>query len=59
MYDPECLKLAQYFFGDLASRENPRLVKQLAQEIQDCVENWLQQRRDGITENIRQQQKQH
>jgi hypothetical protein len=38
MYDPECYILAEYFLGSHAPKH---LTSDLAQEIQDAVENWL------------------
>jgi hypothetical protein len=38
-YDPACGDLARHFLGDLAS---DRLVKELAQHIQDQVESWIE-----------------
>jgi hypothetical protein len=44
-YDPKCHELAVYFLGDLAS---VRLTTELAQAVQDCVEDWLESERDQI-----------
>lgn len=38
-YDPKCYSLARHFLGDQASI---KLVKKLAQHIQDEIEDWLQ-----------------
>jgi hypothetical protein len=39
-YDPQCGELARYFLGtDLFAKDNEA---ELAQEIQDAVENWFQ-----------------
>lgn len=37
-YDPECTKLAEYF---LPSDASDRLVRELSQALQDCVESWM------------------
>jgi hypothetical protein len=37
-YDPQCGDLARYFLGDKVRTE---LVQELAQHIQDEVEDWL------------------
>lgn len=40
-YDPECAKLARHFLGDLAADNHPRFLPELAQAIQDAVEEWI------------------
>ena len=43
-YDKECEALADYFLADEALRGNPKInenVKELAQAIQDAVEDWF------------------
>ena len=43
-YDKGCEALADYFLADEALRGNPRInkkVKELAQAIQDAVEDWF------------------
>jgi hypothetical protein len=40
MYDPECLKLAEYFLVDEGA-ERKHLADKLAQHIQDAIEDWL------------------
>ena len=51
-HDPECDKLARYFLGDLGAEQNPRLVGELAQVIQDAIEDWLTSERDRITAQL-------
>ena len=41
LHDPECAKLARYFLADTAGAGNERLADDLAQHIQDAVEDWL------------------
>jgi len=38
MFDPKCFELADYF---LPSQATERLKSELAQHIQDAVEDWL------------------
>lgn len=38
-YDPECKKLAEYFITDAGN--DPAGIPDLAQTIQDAVEDWL------------------
>ncbi len=38
LHDPACYDLARGFLGDLASE---RLASELAQHIQDTVEDWI------------------
>lgn len=46
MFDPECYKLAEYFLSREASG---RLKDELAQEIQDTIEDWLTSERNRLT----------
>lgn len=48
-FDPECFKLAQYFIGELGSTHHPRLAAELAQVIQDAVEDWLRSETQRMT----------
>lgn len=41
MYDSACEVLARHFLSDLAE---PALIKELAQHIQDEIENWIEDR---------------
>lgn len=43
MFDPACHDLARHFLGDLASE---KLKDDLAQAIQDYIEDWLEYQRD-------------
>ncbi len=38
LHDPACYDLARHFLGGLASE---RLASELAQHIQDAVEDWI------------------
>jgi hypothetical protein len=38
MYDEKCLELAEHFLPEVASR---RLKAELAQEIQNAIEDWM------------------
>lgn len=43
-YDPACLTLAEYFLGGVSDR----LKAELAQAIQDTVEDWIEAERDRL-----------
>jgi vacuolar-type H+-ATPase subunit E/Vma4 len=44
-YDPQCWELAQHFLPDGAT---VRLKNELAQAIQDAIEDWLTEERDRL-----------
>lgn len=51
MFDPKCYELAQYFLpGELPHPS--RLVDELAQHIQDAVEEYLIGKRDSIASTL-------
>lgn len=49
-YDPECLMLAERF---LPSDVSERLAHELAQHIQDAIEDWLLSERDKLAAKSR------
>jgi hypothetical protein len=51
-YDPECDKLSRYFLGDLGAANHPRLVSELAQVIQDAIEDWITSERERLSAEI-------
>jgi hypothetical protein len=52
-YDPECDKLSRYFLGELGAANHPRLVSELAQVIQDAIEDWIRSERDRLSSEIK------
>jgi hypothetical protein len=40
-YDPECMKLADYFLDESVVADRQHLIGSLAQHIQDAIEDWL------------------
>ena len=44
-HDPECRRLAEHF---LPWPTNERLISDLAQAIQDAVEDWIEAERDKL-----------
>ena len=48
-HDPECRRLAEYF---LPAGTNTRLASDLAQAIQDAVEDWLVAEADKLESEI-------
>jgi hypothetical protein len=51
-YDPECDKLSRYFLGEFDVENHPRLVSELAQVIQDAIEDWITAERDRLASEI-------
>lgn len=48
-HDPECRRLAAHF---LPSDASARLIADLAQAIQDAVEDWIEAERDKLESEI-------
>lgn len=48
-YDPACITLAEHFLPTTAP---DRLKSELAQAVQDCVENWLESEARHIKDEL-------
>ena len=46
-YDPHCLELARLFIADEPTLQKPGNAERLAQEIQDSIEAWIQEQKEG------------
>jgi len=50
MADPACYELARHFLGTLVDK---RLCDELAQHIQDAIEDWIKSARDERSRRLR------
>lgn len=51
MYDPKCHELAEYFIPTTVKLPR-RMVTELAQHIQDAIEDWLMTERDRLKAEV-------
>lgn len=51
MYDPKCLELAEYFLPT-STKLPTRMATELAQHIQDAIEEWIMMERDRLKAEV-------